>query len=120
MARRSRNSRAERRSAVRPGTIPDEPLEAFAVGGLDADAPIEAKPAGVIPGDHVGGLVGFQEAVAAKMSQDPGTDGMLEALQELAGESCGFVEGEDRPLLARRDRFPRKASKPHRGTVGLF
>ncbi len=71
-------------------------------------------------GGEAGGLVGFQEAVATKMSQDPGTDGMLEALQGLVGVSCGFVEGEDQPLLARRDRFPRKASNPHRGTVGLL
>ena len=27
-----------------PGTIPDQPLKAFAVGGLDADAGIETEP----------------------------------------------------------------------------
>ena len=51
----------------RPSTIPDEPLEAFAVGGLDADAGVQAKAAPVIPAEHVLGLVGLQEAVAAKV-----------------------------------------------------
>jgi hypothetical protein len=78
----------------RPSTIPDEPLKAVAVGGLDADAGVQAEPATVIPGQHVLGLVGFQEAVAAKMPQDPGTDRVLEGLQEFVGEGCGLVEAE--------------------------
>jgi hypothetical protein len=50
-----------------PGTIPNEPLESGPVGSLDADAGIEAEPPTVIPGQHILGLVGLQEAVAAKM-----------------------------------------------------
>jgi hypothetical protein len=110
-------------SEGRPGAIPKEPLEAGAVGGLDADAPIEAKTASVIPAEHVVGLVGLQEAVACEPSghADEGaershkvsretieqseaefdelaehspSDGVLEALQELVGEGGGFVEAE--------------------------
>jgi hypothetical protein len=61
----------------RPSTIPDEPFEAFPVGGLDADAPIEAKTAAVIPGEHILGFVGFQKAVALKMPQYSLSQGML-------------------------------------------
>lgn len=81
-------------SERRPGAIPDEPFEASSVGGLDADAGVEAKPAAVIPGQHVFGLVGLEESVAAVMPQDPGADRVLEALQELGGEGRGFVETE--------------------------
>ena len=79
-----------------PGAIPDEPFEASSVGGLDADAGalphamhalrggpgVEAKPAAVIPGQHVFGLVGLEESVAAVMPQDPEADRVLEALQD--------------------------------------
>jgi hypothetical protein len=78
----------------RPGAIPDEALQSSPVGGLDADAGVQAKPATVIPGEHVFGVVGLQEAVALNMPQDPGADRVLEALQELAGEGRGFVETE--------------------------
>ena len=54
-----------------PGTIPDEPLEACAVGSLDTDAAVEAEPAPVIPAEHVLGVVGLQEAVAAKVAEHP-------------------------------------------------
>ena len=64
------------------------------VGGLDADAGVQAKAATVIPAEHVFGLMGLQEAMAAEMSQDPGTDGVLKALQELVGEGGGFVKAE--------------------------
>jgi hypothetical protein len=77
-----------------PGTIPNEPLEAVAVGGLDADAGVQAEPATVLPGQHVLGLVGFQEAVAAEVPQNPGADRVLEAFQELVGEGGGLVEAE--------------------------
>jgi len=79
----------------RPSTIPDEPLEARPVGGLDADAGVQTEPATVIPGEHVLGLVGFQEPVAAKVSQDPGADRVLEALQELMRMGCGLMEAEE-------------------------
>ena len=46
-------------------TVADEPLEARAVGGLDTDAGIETEPTSVIPGEHIFGLVGLQEPVAA-------------------------------------------------------
>jgi hypothetical protein len=48
----------------------------------------------VIPGEHVLGLVGFQEAVAANVAQHPFSHGVLEALEELRGESGDFVETE--------------------------
>ena len=78
----------------RPGAIADEPLEACAVGGLDADAGVQAEPTPVIPGEHVLGVVGLQEAVAAKVPEDPFSDRVLEVLQELVGEGSGFVEAE--------------------------
>jgi hypothetical protein len=78
----------------RPGTIADEAFEARAIGGLDADTPIQTEPAAVLPGEHVLGLVGLQEAVAAKVPEDPGADGVLEVLQELGGEAGGLVEAE--------------------------
>ena len=77
-----------------PGTIPDEAFEAGAVGGLDADAGIEAEPAAVLPGEHILSLVGLQEAVAATMPQNSGTDGVLETFEKLRGESGSFVERE--------------------------
>ncbi len=77
-----------------PGTIPDQTFEARAVGGLEADAPVQAEPAAVTHGEHVGGLVGFQEAVTTKVTRDPLSDRVLEALQELGCESGGFVEAE--------------------------
>jgi hypothetical protein len=38
--------------------------------------------------------VGLQEAVAAEVAEDPVSDRVLEALQELVGEGGGFVEAE--------------------------
>ncbi len=41
-------------------TIPDQPLEAGAVGGLDANAGVQTEPTAVIPGEHVfNALKGF-------------------------------------------------------------
>ena len=77
-----------------PCTVADETLESGAVGGLDADAGVEAEPTAVIPGQRILGVVGLQEAVAAEMPQDPGADGVLEALRQLVGEGGGFVEAE--------------------------
>jgi len=77
-----------------PGAIPNQPFQPLPVGGLDADAGIEAEPTSVIPGEHVFGLVGFQEVVTAKVAEHPFTDGVLEVLQELGGEGGGFVETE--------------------------
>jgi len=57
----------------RASAVADESLQFFAVCGLDVDAPIEAKTAALIPGQHVPGVVGLQEAVTTEMSQDPGT-----------------------------------------------
>jgi hypothetical protein len=64
-------------SEGRPSAIPNEAFEAGAVGSLDTDTGIEAEPPTVIPGEHILGLVAFQEAMALKRPQDPGTDGML-------------------------------------------
>ena len=65
------------------------------------DAPIQNEPATVIPGQHVLGLVGLQEAVAAKMPQEPGTDRVLEALEESGGESGGLVKVETSVWIGR-------------------
>ena len=48
----------------------------------------------MIPGEHVLGLVGFQEAVTGKVAEDSLSDGVLEGLQEFVGEGCGLVEAE--------------------------
>jgi hypothetical protein len=77
-----------------PGAVSNQPLEALAVGGLDTDTGVEAESTTVIPCEHVLGVVGFQEAVTTGMSENPFADGKLEALQELVGESGGFVEAE--------------------------
>ena len=61
----------------RPGTIADQPFQSVPVGGLDADAPIEAKPATVLPAQHILGLLGLQEAVADHVTEDPGADRVL-------------------------------------------
>jgi len=76
------------------GTIPNQPFQPLPVGGLDADAGVQAEPTTVIPAQHILGLVGLQEAVAAEVAEDPVSDRVLEALQELVGESRGFVEAE--------------------------
>jgi hypothetical protein len=76
------------------GAVPDKAFEAGAVGGLDADAGVQAEPAAVIPGQHVLGLVGLQEAVAGHVAENPPSDRVLEALQELGGEGGGFVEAK--------------------------
>jgi hypothetical protein len=76
------------------GTIPNQPFQPLPVGGLDADAGVEAEPTTVIPGEHVLGVVGLEEAVADHVAEDPFSHRVLEALQELVGESCGFVETE--------------------------
>lgn len=78
----------------RPGTVANEALEAGSVGGLDADAGVEAEPTNVIPGEHILGFVGFQEGVAGEVAEHPFSDGVLEAFQELGGEGGGFVEAE--------------------------
>lgn len=78
----------------RPSTVPDEAFEAGAVVGLDADGGVEAEPATVVPGEHVLGIVGLQEAVAAEVSEHPRPHGVLEAVEELGRETGGFVEAE--------------------------
>ena len=88
----------DQRSASVPA---DQPFQAFAVGGLDADAPVEAKAAAVLPAQHVLGVVGFQEGVAEHVADDPGTDRVLETFQELVGEGRGFVEAEGVGLHSR-------------------
>ena len=88
----------DQRSASVPA---DQPFQAFAVCGLDADAAVEAKTASVLPAEHVLDVVGLQEVVAAKMPEDPGADRELETVQELAGEGCGFVEAEGFGLHSR-------------------
>ena len=77
-----------------PGAVADEPLQSIPVGGLDADAGVEAESTTVIPAEHVLGLVGLQEAEAAEVAEDPTSHGVLKALQELVGEGGGFVEAE--------------------------
>ncbi len=77
-----------------PRAVANEAFEAGTVGGLDADAGVEAEPTAVVPGKHVLGLVGFQEDVAGEVAEHPFSDGVLEAFQELGGEGGGFVEAE--------------------------
>ena len=77
-----------------PGTVADEALQTGAVGGLDADAGVQAKAAAVIPREHILCLMGFQEAVASEVAEDPFSHRVLEALQELVGESRSCVEAE--------------------------
>jgi hypothetical protein len=77
-----------------PGTVANDALQSGPVGGLDTDAGIETEPTPVIPGEHIFGLVGLQEPVAAKVSQDPGADRVLEVLQQRVGKVGGFVEAE--------------------------
>ena len=48
----------------------------------------------MIPGEHILGLVGFQEAVTCKMAEHSASDGVLQAFQGLVGEAGGFVEAE--------------------------
>jgi hypothetical protein len=62
------------------GTIPNQPFQPLPVGGLDADAGVEAEPTPVIPGEHVLGVVGFQEAVTDPVAEDPFSHRVLEAL----------------------------------------
>lgn len=38
---------------------------------------VEADATAVIPGEHVGGLVGLEQTMAAEVAQDPGADGAL-------------------------------------------
>ena len=79
-------------SEGRPGTVADQALEAGSVMALDTDAGVEAKTTTVIPGEHILGFVGLEEAVAPKMAEDSFADRVLEALQELGREIGGFVE----------------------------
>jgi hypothetical protein len=83
-----------------PGAVSDELLEAGAVGSLDTDTGVQAKAAPVIPGQHILGLVGLQEAVAARApreawsAEDPSSHKVLKALKELVGEGGDFVEAK--------------------------
>jgi len=63
-------------------TVADEPLEAGAVGGLDADVGVQAEAATVIPGQHVLCLVGLQKALAPKVRQHPFSHRVLEVLPD--------------------------------------
>ena len=76
------------------GTIPDEALEPRAVLGLNTDTGVQAKTPAVIPGEHVFGVMGLQEAVAANVAEDPLSHGVLEAIQELGCETSGLVEAD--------------------------
>jgi hypothetical protein len=55
----------------------DEPFQSFPVGSLDADTGVAAKPTAVLPGEHVLGVVGLQEAVTAKVPQHPLSNRLL-------------------------------------------
>ena len=47
------------------------------VGGLDPDAPVQTKPSAVLPGKHIDGVVGLQEAVAGKVAEHALANGVL-------------------------------------------
>jgi hypothetical protein len=55
---------------------------------------MEAKTAAGRPAEHVLGVVGFQEAVAAEVAEHPTSHGVLKVLQKLVGEGGGFVKAE--------------------------
>ena len=78
----------------RTSAVAKQPFEAGAVGGFDPDAPVQAKTATMLPGQHILGLVGLQEAMATKVAEDPGADGVLEPFEEFGAEAGGFVEVE--------------------------
>ena len=69
-------------------------VQTLAVGGLDADAGVETEPAAMLPAQHILGVVGLQEPVATEVAQHPFSHSVLEALQELGGQGCGFVKTE--------------------------
>jgi hypothetical protein len=77
-----------------PGAVADQALEAGSVVGLNVNAGVEAKTTTVLPGEHILGFVGLQDPLAANVAEDPLSDRMLEALQELGRESGGFVEAD--------------------------
>jgi hypothetical protein len=52
----------------------NESLQPVAVGSLDADAGVQAEPTAVFPAQHVLGVVGFQEAMADHVAEDPLSD----------------------------------------------
>ncbi len=81
-------------SEGRPGAVANEAFQPVTVGGFDKDAAVEAEPTTVIPGEHVLGLVAFQEAVAGTVAENPPSNRVLEMFQEFAGEGGGFVETE--------------------------
>jgi hypothetical protein len=55
----------------------------------------------VLPGQHVLGLMGFQQAVTAEVAEDPFSDGVLEVLHEFGAEGSGLVEVEARCRIGR-------------------
>ena len=54
------------------GAIPNQPLQAGAVGGLDAALASSAKAATVIPQQHILCLMGSQKTVTPESSPGPG------------------------------------------------
>ena len=77
-----------------PRAVADEAFESRAIVGLDADRGVEAEPSAVIPAEHVFGVMGLQEAVAGKVTEDPLSDRVLEPFEELRGVIGGLVEAE--------------------------
>ena len=59
----------------RTGAVAEESFEARAVPGFDAYGGIDAEPSVALPGRHVVGDVGLEEAVAAEVAKDPAADG---------------------------------------------
>ena len=56
----------------------------------------DLQPSAVVPGEHVLGVMGFQQAVAAKVTKDPLADGVLEPFEELGCETGGEGAGRSR------------------------
>jgi len=84
-----------------PAAVSDQLLEASAVGSLDGDAGVETESTALIPAEHVLGVVGLHEAVAAGMPHPAGADGVLETVQKLVAEGGDFVEVEASLCLGR-------------------
>jgi hypothetical protein len=76
------------------GTKPETADTAKGMDLPNHHAPRPTRSAAVIPGEHVVGLVGLQEAVAGHVAEDPPSDRVLEALEETGGEGGGFVEAK--------------------------
>lgn len=76
------------------GAVAEEVFEAEAVAAFDAHRGIDAEASVPMPGEHVVGGVGIDEAVAAEVAEHPLADGGSEALDVGQREGVGLEEAE--------------------------